>query len=416
MQRVDFYNLGRKFSFLLLILYPQINFIAQRFGTLLYAFGALFYLFDIAQRRFIYINHRILKYIVLFCIISSMHILLFLFGEKGYFPPRPLHLHAFAILALLYGASTLGRSKDGNSWILTSVTICLLIEILIIISQFTYITYGFGLPPKADDFIFMGAITGSYGNPNNVSVMITLQIFALYKNGFLKKQSATSSLIIFSAFCAVFLTMSRVCFIIFSIFILMYYFRKANAGNKSDRLKSAVQWIFAVFLLIIFAWNFNYEELNNNSPVFNRSIERLVSTSNLSSDESAAFRMISHARLLENIHNLGIGSFSDLSYHRFFQGDDDWLLKVNPHSFIVEMSFLYGYIGLILASVFILFIAFDLISNKSSIYLSIFFIISFIFFQMIPSSLLANPLFFFLCVILALPNSSIAQEFPKPVK
>lgn len=397
------------------MIYPQAKFFEKGFGALLLAFGVIFYFFNFGKRKFTYIDIGILKYIILFCVILAMHILLFLFGQKGYLPSRPLYIYTISIILLLHEVSILSKSKNGIFWISTSIIICLLSEIIIVISQFTYINYGFGIAPNDDDYIYFGAITGSYGNPNNVATMITLMIFTLYKNGILSKQSIISTIIIFFAYFAVFLTMSRTCFVIFSIFILLYYFSSGSKLRKKNYKLGAARSILAISLLTFFAWNFSFSDLNKDSIVINRSIERIVGINNFDSDNSIEFRIISHVRLLENIHNLGIGSFSDLSYYNFFKSSDSWLMKVNPHSFIVEMSFLYGYIGFILAFTFIFFIVFDLIRHKISIYSSIFFIISFIFFQMIPSSLLPNPLFFLLCVILALPNSLGMQELRKPL-
>lgn len=405
MQSANFFNFSRKISFSLLILYPQANFLMPGFGKLLFGFGV--FLFVLGWRGGNFISHGFLKYIGLFFAFLLMHCLLFLFGQAGDFPPRPLYLTGIAVLVLLFSASILSASIDGFLWVSRSVMICLAVELFIVISQFTYLTYGFGLAPKEDESLLTGFLTGSYGNPNNVAVMITLQVFVLYKTGFLMRQPILSNFVIFSAFGAVFLTMSRTCFVLFSVFILIYYIFDKKGGQKNIKLISAARSVLAVALASLAVWYFNYMDSSGDSIVWGRSLERLMTVSDIGSDDSVDFRWVSHMRLIENLDNLGFGSFSDFSYHKFFHSYDFWLMKVNPHSFLVEMAFLYGYVGFVLALAFMSFVVFDLIKSGLSTNFFLLFVVSFVFFQMIPSSVLGNPVFFVLCVILGSYNFSI---------
>ena len=75
--------------------------------------------------------------------------------------------------------------------------------------------------------------------------------------------------------------------------------------------------------------------------------------------------MVVASRLIESLGSLGFGSLSDQNYGEFFQPLDPLLATINPHSYMVEMSFLFGYPGLLLALTFLAVTVWRIIAVRS---------------------------------------------------
>jgi hypothetical protein len=388
----------RKWAFTLLLLYPQAGVLAFGANYLVFAFGIALFFVGIFQIRGI--PRHFAKYGVLFFVLFLLHLLLLFLGKSGEIPARPLFVTGFATFALILTAGILTRSADGQSWIFRSIFVCLVFEIFIVFLQYSYMTYGVGLTPRGEDSLDIGLITGSYGNPNNVAVMIALQVFILHKVGKLENYPLSSWILLFGALLAIFLTLSRTCFFLYVVFIVVYTFSRKKSGEKSPVIFKFLS--FFVVALLAFAAFIYFQDLaaDGDSVVLDRSIARLSELAETGGDETISFRQISHARLVQNLFNLGIGTFSDLNYGPFFQSYDPELMKVNPHSFLVEMSFLYGYFGFVLAVGFILLLIYDLTRTGLGYVHIVFFSVVVAFFQMIPSSVLSMPAFFLLFVLL----------------
>ncbi|MDP9911808.1 hypothetical protein J2W27_003932 [Variovorax boronicumulans] len=394
----------QKWSFSLLLFYPQAGVLG--FGLNYLIFGVGIALFLVGVFRLKKMPRHFLKYGALFFLLFVLHALLFFLGKSGDVPARPLFVTGFATVGLILIAGILTRAPDGKSWMYRSILVCLLLEIAIVFLQFGHMTYGVGLAPRGEDSSYIGLITGSYGNPNNVAVMIALQVFILHKAGKFENHPFLTWVLLLGGLLAIFLTLSRTCFFLYILFLILYVFEGKGKKSKSSILEGCFK--FSVVLILVLAAFSYFQGLINdgNSIVLDRSIARLSDLTGAGGDELISFRQTSHERLMQNLLSLGLGSFSDLNYGIFLESHDPELMKVNPHSFLVEMSFLYGYVGFLLAVSFLALIAYDLMrAGLSYAYAGFFFIVA-IFFQMIPSSVLSMPAFFLFFVLLASRESS----------
>ena len=108
----------------------------------------------------------------------------------------------------------------------------------------------------------------------------------------------------------------------------------------------------------------------------------------------------------------GFGALSDQNYGEFFQPLDPWLATVNPHSYVVEMSFLFGYPGLFLALVFLAVAIWRIFAVRGNRrLLAALFAVSVLFFQMVPSSLFPLDIFF---LIVAITGTRSLQNARRP--
>jgi hypothetical protein len=120
----------------------------------------------------------------------------------------------------------------------------------------------------------------------------------------------------------------------------------------------------------------------------------------LGQDSSVEFRITVASRLVEALDSLGFGSLSDRNYSEFFRPGDPALAMVNPHSYLAEMSFLFGYLGLFLALAFLTVVVWRIfVVSGSRRLLAVLFGVAVLFFQMVPSSVFSVDIFFLLAVI-----------------
>jgi hypothetical protein len=135
----------------------------------------------------------------------------------------------------------------------------------------------------------------------------------------------------------------------------------------------------------------NVTALTGDSDGVVRSVNRVLSLGDVESDSSIGFRLTSHLRLFENITQLGVGTFSDSNYFNFFRSDDFWLMNINPHSYLVEYSFLFGNNGFALILLVFIFILSKILLNfEIRIIFRIVAAIGLIFIQAVPSSMLTE--------------------------
>lgn len=249
-------------------------------------------------------------------------------------------------------------------------------EFFTIILQFTYLYFGFGIQPKVD----LGYVTtqGLSINPNNTAVLILLYYFYL-TNVFIENEKLfLYYLFSLMAFIMLLLLLSRtvlIFFIFFFVLTLIYLL-------KNNKLINSILILLISFIGVFIFFNVNLSEYLK--------FDKLASINQLSSDESTSFRYISLMRLIENFNNLGMGSFSIGDYGRFYEFYDDPLLKINPHMFLSEYSFLFGYMGFFLVFGLFLLLIYSLIKNKSvNPLFKIPLICSILFIQAVPSSVLS---------------------------
>ena len=322
----------------------------------------------------------------------ALSVALFFWGEYGPFPPRTLYLTAIVqflifILLLNLNDSEINGAKN-------IVLISLLIELFVVLGQFSFVSYGFGFEQKNEiDFIGIG---GTMHNPNNTSVSIASMFFAVYIWSVTVKKHGTLYWAITLLTCfGVFYTLSRTAFYFLLVFLLVAVVNKYYVASFKKRLLMVFIVGVMAFLCTSYFVYLNGVVSQGSNELVGRSYDRIFSVVNIDSDDSVAFRLVSYVRLLDNIFNLGIGSFSDLNYFVFFEHGDDPLAKVNPHAFIPEYSFLFGYMGLFVSVGLVLYHSTVVFLNKNvDVLFRLVCIMAIIFFQSVPSSILVNPIFF----------------------
>lgn len=388
--------------FVLFLFYPQLKYLVGNGALAAVGVGGSI-LFWLVLSGNVSIANRRAELIVItsFAWMLILSVLLFLFGRAGDFPPRNLALHSFMQLSLGVLLIDMRRTDPDLAMVVRALMAFILVETLIVGAQLSYLTTGIGLEPIESDV--PAVITGSFGNPNNVSAAIGMAVMAVSvvfyeKRYFLKLYSFLAI-----GFFVVGVTLSRTVLVFLALFALAYI---VSGLLDFRRLKSkqALRFLIPVIVIAVISYPLlQGGELDTSADVINRSVDRSRSIVDSNGDDSAGFRLIAHQRLLQNIFNLGYGSFSDLNYSEFFESGDDSLMKWNPHSFAVEYSFLFGYFGLIAVIALFASLIILILSNKRLPYLiRLLSVGALLFVQAVPSSVLASASFFIPVLFLGL--------------
>lgn len=390
-------------SFFFLLIAPQGNFLVQGAFPLLYASG---FVLAMAGLQVIAVERRWVKYIALATFLFILSLILRAVGVSGDFTPRPLFLHSLALIVMLMVAAVLNRTPLLRSRALGVVLIVFVVEILIIFLQFSYITWGYGFAPRSDLADQAGVLTGSYGNPNNVAVLVGLFLLLLVQKNVVERNFF--GVVLFAAAgIAIFLTLSRTVLVVY-VTMVIYFLVKKSGGSSVGRF--GFSFCAALLILVFVVSGLLDAGVFGKNVVLDRSIDRMASIAAIEQDQSVDFRVVSVKRLWGNYFGLGMGTFSDLNYGRYFESYDSWLAKVNPHSFVAEISFLFGYFGLFFALLLFLFLFRDSYLQSGSLLFAAYFILVFAFFQSVPSSVLAIPAFFLVAIMIAAFKSVHGQD------
>lgn len=371
----------------------QINFFIPKFLWACYLVAFFCAVFGLAKFE---IERGWFKYLTIFLIFFILALISFFFGSIGDYKPRRLFANFLSIVFMICVASILNRDVEARRRTLDIVLFALWAEIGIFLLQFSFLTWGVGIVPKNEDAEFTGFLTGSFGNLNNVAVIIVLQLLLLIaKNRVIRNWSGY--LIVFAVGFAVFLTLSRTV-LVFYVTLFLYF------GFKGRQLseKGGVRLGFLALLISFGAALTVIDSVGEaNNVVIERSFNKIFSLGSLEQDYSVKFRVISMDRVVSALDRLGVGTMSDLNYGIFFNQDDDSLAKVNPHSLLAEIAFLYGWLGLGLIVIFFVFSFIDILRSSKNLVLSLYFFSSFLLFQAVPSSVLGMPVFFYFIILVS---------------
>lgn len=382
-------------AFFLFLFSVQANFFWTGASRVFYALGFVAALMGLASRA---IRKDWFLYVLIFSLLFLLTALVPFFGQNGEMASRSLYFYSFTLVFMVLVASAVNENEENRSSALNLIHLSLWVEILVVLLQFSYLTWGVGLVPKTEFAENTKFITGSFGNPNNVAVVIVLYVLLLINKGSLVRRASTSILLALAA-VAIFLTLSRTAFVVYAT-LLVYFFLKDRQGERLG--KGLISGYFVLVLLAGVLFGAANSLKTSDSMVIERSLTRLETLSAVGEDESVAFRFISMTRLAQAIDRLGLGTMSDLNYRSFFDSSDLWLAQVNPHSFIVEMSFLFGYPGLVIALLLFVVMFIHLVRINKSLVLGSYIGAVFVLFQSVPSSVMAFPLFFLLMVMICL--------------
>ncbi len=393
---------AKKISALVLFLLlglTQISYFIPAGGFLISGIVVFLFTILVFQDRWVF-NANDVKIISLFLMMPILGAVLYFFNEPGQFQLR--NIFVFNVLQVVAIAILINSiNKNYGTAVVFNVLIILIgLELLVLIGQFTFVTYGFGFSKIAENDNDFGFISGTNGNPNNSAAQLGLMAFAATAFLTMLGKKFKAYILMTLILPGLFLTLSRTMIMFWALNIICIFLSSAGTTPK---INFAVVLKRTLVLLFIGVFSFAiYLKVDGaDVEVFNRSIQRLETFGQLANDNSIGFRAISHLRLFENFLDLGLGSLSDLNYYQFFKPTDDWLMKVNPHSYVVEYSFLFGYFGfIIVCTIFLLFSYFVFFRSSIPYPFKCAAIIGLVFIQAVPSSLLVDVYFFNLFIYL----------------
>ncbi len=354
--------------------------------AILYFLGHFGFIFSIiASLIFVFnfflgnIKHKVLKY-EFFCILFLF--INFLFSVIVYFNSdqdvRPLFF--YNIMGLLSFLFLINIKVDN---IFKVISFVFLFEVFVVFLQFLNLNFGYGLELKNKIDLF--APEGTLLNSNNSSVFIFSMCLILTSYFSYKKKNIMVLIILFLTFFSVFVTMSRTILVLYCLYLIFFIIDNIKFSIKR------ISYIFGIFSFFsLFFVNIKGEWL----LFFERSINKMFTLSSMNLDDSSSARLISLERWFDNLLYLGFGTLKDGSYGVYYESFDLPLLSFNPHVYIVEISFLYGYIGVLFAFSLYLLVFYSIFSTKINLILKILIFSFFIIMQAVPSSILHNYMFF----------------------
>ena len=350
----------------------------------------------------------------LFLGIFLLHVLLALIGTT---PQRLLWFSGLSQLLLLVPFLHYRHSPDTWKFIKLILITLLIIECTLAFLQVSYYSTGIGLPPIFDEYEKYSFVSGSFFNANDFSVFVVSCYMALYSIWITEKKEYLGLLLAGLVIAAVFVSLSRTAFVFMLLLFIFILQKNCLRVLLAPNIKSNLITLIIIVLTFFSAIYMLQSDFLSSTTVFERSMTRITTVTGVTNDESASTRSLVYLRLYQNIPNLGFGTFSDLNYARFFESQDFSLMKVNPHSFVAELSFLYGWFGFIIGLGLILLLITKILKNyEIPTYVRLTAAVSLIFFQSVPSSILFNINFFIPYILIAYCKNFHQTKYQKYTK
>jgi hypothetical protein len=284
------------------------------------------------------------------------------------------------------------------------IVIAFLMEASIALLQYSFFQTGFGLKPVNEEYEAFFMISGSYFNGNDLSVFLATAFFIIYYsfrkiiNGYLMY------ILMLAVSILLFIANSRSVMALYLFFVLAHAFRQLK-GARSGLLPTIL-----VCVALIVGGNFLYERsLESGGETIDKKIERMVAMADMAHDESIQDRSIAYYRFAESLPTLGIGTFEMNNYDRYYESYDFNLLKKNPHNFIIEMSFLYGWLGLAASLLLMGSIIKTIFTNRTyTAFDKLLLVSALLLFVGVPSGILKIPCFFVYFTMIAYASGDSA--------
>lgn len=259
-----------------------------------------------------------------------------------------LKAFGFSFLSLPIIAITLARRPGAINW---AVVWYAAIIFIFAVAQITYIYFGVGLDPARldsaqyviDNLVGYVGPRSIFSNPNDfAAVCLLIVIYFLFKSSISEiwKNFITlvsSAMVLFSG--------SRICIASLILLLVAYYLKDWAKFGRAALVASVGGIIIVAFT------GFGIQSFGD-SYWFNKllSFEDLIlyyigMGAGRIADGSADVRISTYAEFLSNIGSIGVGSFKAQDYSYFLS---DVLMREDPHSLMVELGLLYGYFGLLI--------------------------------------------------------------------
>lgn len=393
-------------AFVLMCFAPQLRYLMPLFGLTTLVLGMMLAYVSLPLNR---LSRSSIFFGGYFIAFGMFGLFVQLLGDlpPGMPPTRPLFFYALTTLALVLSGLVIVRDRGGREFVLSVLCTLLVVEIAIVGLQFSHMSYGVGLAP-GQDAMRDHLIEGSYGNPNNVAVVLAMLLMVLIMAGYVR-MSMVGATLVAATLVATFVTLSRTALAVLVLFLIAAVLApKLQSSSIAAWLRAARRLlpVLAVLgaVLLVLQRSGVMTDLEDLA-VIERALVRVATLPTFGQEASVEWRLVVASRLIESLDSLGFGTLSDQNYGQFFQPLDSSLAAINPHSYLAEMSFLFGYLGLFMALVFLGGAVWRIVAVRSSRrLLAVLFGISVLFFQMVPSSVFAVDIFFLLVAIAGTRN------------
>lgn len=290
-------------------------------------------------------------------------------------------LSPFIVLALIR-LRFYSKFFDYKNFVLRSLLIFLILQLIICIGQISTYIFGIGLP-IIEEYRAFFMITGTFNNSNDLGSIVLVIVFIL--SGIEKKYNIKLRFLLWILILTLLIISgSRSALLISSILFFI---------SRGLSLKNLIVLFPFLFLFVYMLYGYSY--LNIDNGVFSNFLIRIQSLFNvlesgLSVDSSIKLRLDSYLHFLSNINNIGLGSGELNNYFKYSEGANfnKELIFQNPHSVFVEIGYWLGWPGLCFFSIIFLYLL-NFSSRKALLLLVLFVSTS------IPSSVLGSLIYFY---------------------
>lgn len=377
----------RKIFWSCVISFPLLNYFSQNGAISLAPAIAAAFLLAINTRHNVARGTKALAFstTLIFCTIGAGYTL---FGESSETNKLLLLSNFFVIFFTWISVQNL---RAANAQFLNNtILIYLLIELIIVIGQFSTMTLGYGFRVSEE---YPTMLTGTQANANNLA---TICIGALLSYTLLSaRERAMKTIFVWTIVLALLILLaSRSALVLAAVTALLV--------PKKQRVPLLAAGLLGVAFAAFTGFSLSESSsLDALSRIFDR-LNSFVSMADqgILMDSSMNLRFESYLHYLRNIFNLGAGTGAFGDYMDFFREApfDHTLMSRNPHSLIIEISYWMGYVGL---GAFIAFVVFAFFEGTRNPSISTIAILIFIVAAQIPSSVMGTPLIFFFFLIAA---------------
>lgn len=323
--------------------------------------------------------------------------------------------HGFNIylIILLFKKNNVVRVSFYEKVIFIGVLILLLITIFQVLDILNILQIGIKF---RNEIYGIKLITGTFQNPNDLSVVAFLSLFVYSIIGYFNKQETRNVKVdMFIYFAVLFLIVSSLSRTVFLLFIIGSFFYFKWLGYRSfNRFFSAVFLCSIMFLFVIlYSGNSSFES-SEIELVLGR-IESIINVMLGEKDGSATSRLSNYIFSLQHLGDIPFYGFFEAEFNTFYSKAtfNTEVYRVSPHSYILEVLLSYGFLGLSFVFLFIALIIrqfYDVNMKGTFKMIQLFFV--FLLISFIPSSIIKLPIIYllFMLAVMAItstyPNSS----------
>lgn len=350
-------------------------------GTIVVLIGGLFLAISKLRMNAVVDKNDIPAYVALIALFILSAIALAVYGTY----PNAQYLKSFVfnLLAFISISTVFWKRFE---YINKGVVWFLLIILIVAMLQAGYLFWGVGPDPvraNAADYVAENAYSYSgvrsiFTNPNDLSLVCCLLM--VYFTQVSPVSERIKMVIVASLAAVIVLSASRTCIFVATIVVGLYYLKKPR------------QWIVFAICLAVLWLSLSAAADSGGTGVLNTYWGRkIASISTIAtnyvdggirnvSDGSVDQRSAGYRQFLTKFDEIGIGSFKAQDYSYLMKGDV--LFQADPHSLPIEMSLLYGYVGLVIFIIYMWWMFSSLMRSagimRSLSFTFIFFLLTFV--------------------------------------